>query len=100
MTDKRPGRQFAMFFFIFNLSQWLVITFEIQKFRASVIESDFFGIMPWIIIQRVTLPFAVLFRFHSAVICFELWKEVYKKENKTYSSKYLINDAVGESVPL
>ena len=100
MTDKRPGRQFAMFFFIFNLSQWLVITFEIQKFRASVIESDFFGIMPWITIQRVTLPLAVLFRFHSAVVSFELWKRVYKKENDGYASHCLTNEAVGESTPL
>ena len=52
-------------------------TFEIQKLRASLIESTFYGIMPWIIIQRVTLPIAIFFRFHSAVINIELWKNIY-----------------------
>ena len=37
--------------------------------------------MPWVIIQRVTLPLAVFFRFHSAVVSIELWKEVYCGEN-------------------
>jgi hypothetical protein len=35
--------------------------------------------MPWVLIQRVTLPLAVFFRFHSAVVSIELWKEVYSK---------------------
>merc|ERR1712241_440676 len=53
--NKRPGRQYVTFSFLFNISQWLVLTFEIQKFRASLIQSNFYGVMPWIIIQRVTL---------------------------------------------
>ena len=35
--------------------------------------------MPWVLIQRVTLPLAVFFRFHSAVVNIELWKEVYAR---------------------
>ena len=33
-----PGRQATFFLFLFNLSQWIVITFEIQKVRASKVE--------------------------------------------------------------
>jgi hypothetical protein len=33
--------------------------------------------MPWIVIERVTLPLAVFFHFHSAVVCSQLFKEVY-----------------------
>ena len=33
-----PGRQTTFFLFLFNLSQWIVITFEIQKVRASKVE--------------------------------------------------------------
>ena len=41
--------------------------------------------MSWVLIQRVTLPLAVFFRFHSAVVSIELWKEVYasKPEDET-----------------
>ena len=71
-----------MFLVLFNLSQWLVLTFEIQKGRASVVESEFYGLLSWVIIQRVTLPMAVFFRFHSCVVSIDLWKEVYIKDKK------------------
>ncbi len=54
--------QVTIFLSILNLAQWLVVTFEIQKVRASVVEADFYGFMPWVIIQRVTLPLTVFFR--------------------------------------
>ena len=55
-------------------------TFEIQKARASVIEAEFYGFFSWVIIQRVTLPMAIFFRFHSSVVSISLWKEVYRKD--------------------
>ena len=33
-----PGRQVTVFLFLFNLAQWIVFTFEIQKVRASHVE--------------------------------------------------------------
>ncbi len=45
--------------------------------KANLFEAEFLGFMPWIIIQRVTLPLAVFFHFHSAVVFIELFKEVY-----------------------
>ena len=33
-----PGRQITIFLFLFNLAQWIVFTFEIQKVRASKVE--------------------------------------------------------------
>merc|ERR1712080_293880 len=77
MKSEMPGRQICVFMFIFNISQWLVFTFEIQKVRASLLEAAFYGFMPWVIIRRVTLPLVVFFRFHSAVVSIELWKRLY-----------------------
>ena len=77
LFDSKPGRQVTVFLFLLNLSQWFVFTFEIQKVRASLVEAEFYGFMPWVIIQRVTLPLTVFFRFHSAVVNIELWKDVY-----------------------
>jgi len=75
--DKMPGRQICMFMFVFNISQWLVFTFEIQKLGTSLLEAQFYGFMPWVIIRRVTLPLVVFFRFHSAVVSIEMWKRRY-----------------------
>jgi hypothetical protein len=43
MVDSKPGRQITIFLFLFNLSQWLVFTFEVQKVRASLVIHDFFS---------------------------------------------------------
>jgi Otopetrin len=33
----KPGRQITIFLFLYNLAQWLVYTFEVQKVRASLV---------------------------------------------------------------
>ena len=40
-----PSRQATFFLFLFNLSQWIVITFEIQKVRASKVEQGKFKVI-------------------------------------------------------
>jgi hypothetical protein len=52
----------VVFLFLMNLAQWLVFTFEIQKVRASIVEAEFYGFMPWALIQRFTLPLTIFFR--------------------------------------
>ena len=39
---------------------------------------NFFGFPAWAVIQRVTLPLCIFFRFHSTVILAEIWKNSYK----------------------
>jgi len=39
---------------------------------------DFYGFLPWIIMQRLTLPLCIFYRFHSAVTYAEIWKNTYR----------------------
>ena len=48
--------------------------------KANLVAADFFGFMPWILIQRVTLPLTVFFHFHSTVVFVELFKEVFDEK--------------------
>jgi hypothetical protein len=56
--------------------------FFIFQVKANLVEADFFGFMPWLIIQRVTLPLAVFFHFHSAVVFVELFKEIFDEKEE------------------
>jgi len=76
----KPGRQVVMFLIILNISQWIIATFELQKSLASPWEKSFYGFLPWVILQRITLPLCVFFRFHSAVIAIDCWKNAYKQD--------------------
>ena len=58
----KPGRQAVTYLILLNLSQWVVATFELQKSQSSPWEQEFYGLLPWVILQRLTLPVCVFFR--------------------------------------
>jgi hypothetical protein len=89
-SDYKPGRQIVTFLLVCNLGLWITYNFEMQKVNATPDQVEFYGHLPWIIIQRFTLPLCVFFRFHSTVVLSELWKKCYRfrpiKETTTVGS--------------
>jgi len=83
MNDEHPGRQITTFLIMYNFTLWLVDTFELQKSKASEVESVFYGAMTWVWLQRLTLPLVIFFRFHSTVVLIDCWKNSYKQELKS-----------------
>jgi len=82
----KPGRQIVTFLILSNLGLWVSYNFEIQKVNATPDQLQFYGFFPWIIIQRITLPLCVFFRFHSTVVFAELWKDCYVIKRETTST--------------
>ncbi|XP_068139765.1 proton channel OtopLc isoform X7 [Drosophila tropicalis] len=78
----KPGRQIVTFLLICNVAMFAIYTFEAQKVFANPVSSyvqlEFYGFVPWSIIQRITLPLCIFHRFHSAVTLAEIWKTTYK----------------------
>ncbi|XP_075156777.1 proton channel otopetrin-like a isoform X2 [Haematobia irritans] len=74
----KPGRQIVTFLLICNVAMFAIYTFDAQKVYANPVQLDFYGFVPWAIIQRVTLPLCIFHRFHSAVTLAEIWKTTYK----------------------
>jgi len=58
----RPGRQAVTFLAFLNFSLWLFDSFELQKSKASMVESNFYGAFVWVWMQRITLPLVIFFR--------------------------------------
>ena len=69
------GRNVCTFFIFFNFAMWIISTFETQSVHAGAIESEVLGTVVWVIIQRMTLPMIIFFRFHALVFCVELEKQ-------------------------
>ena len=90
----KPGRQYVMFSFVFNLSQWIFLTAQVQKPSATTIQAVFFGYSPWVIIKRILLPLAIFYRFHSSVMSIELWKAAYQNARKIHKEP-----SVTEQIP-
>ena len=60
------------FFMYYNFAMWIIDTFEIQNVSSGAVESEVLGTVVWVVIQRMTLPMIIFFRFHVFVLCIEL----------------------------
>ncbi|KAI9561301.1 hypothetical protein GHT06_012257 [Daphnia sinensis] len=81
---EKPGRQAVTFLLITNLTLWLVYTFEMQKVEANPVQLNFYGFLPWAIVQRITLPLCIFYRFHSAMVYAEIWKNSYRYHGPSF----------------
>ena len=88
----KPGRQYVMFSFVFNLSQWIFLTAQVQKPSATTIQAVFFDYKPWVIIKRILLPLAIFYRFHSSVMSIELWKAAYQNARKIKKENQIVTE--------
>ena len=79
-----------------NFMETLVSTTKYYAIQTFFLE--FYGFMPWVLIQRITLPLAVFFRFHSAVVSIELWKEVYCEKNEQDQNHQIDMDTLPSNV--
>lgn len=74
----KPGRQVITFLLFANITLWILDTFMTHTNISQFFQLDFFGVLAWGIISRVSLPLMILYRFHSAVILVEIWKNTYR----------------------
>lgn len=77
-AQKKPGREFVTFLLICNIAFWGTSIFEVQRSEANPVQADFYGPVAWNIITHISLPFSILFRFHSTVCLANIWKHAWK----------------------
>ncbi len=75
--ETKPGRALITFLVICNLSMWIVNTFQLKELTGSPIFITFYGRLAWTLLVHMTLPFAVLYRFHSSVCLSDIWLNAY-----------------------
>ena len=76
-----PGRNMCNFLMYFNFAMWIIDTFEVQNVSSGAVESEVVGTVVWVVIQRMTLPMIIFFRFHAFVFCIELEKQYAGKDS-------------------
>ncbi|XP_047741462.1 uncharacterized protein LOC108675669 isoform X1 [Hyalella azteca] len=74
----KPGRQVITFLLFSNITLWILDSFITHSTLSQQFQIGFYGTLAWGIISRISLPLMILFRFHSAVILVEIWKNTYR----------------------
>lgn len=77
----KPGREFVTFLLVCNIALWALNTFEMQRTAANPLQLNFYGTVTWNILNHVSLPLQILFRFHSTVCFGNIWRKAWKRKN-------------------
>lgn len=75
---RKPGRQVITFLLFSNITLWILDTFMTYNSITQQFQIEFYGRVVWGVLSRISLPMTILFRFHSAVILVEIWKNTYR----------------------
>jgi hypothetical protein len=73
----RPGRQIVTCLLCLNAVMWVFDTLVTFSWVSQELQLNFFGVLAWGIISRISLPLLVLYRFHSCVRLLSSWQKAY-----------------------
>lgn len=106
LQKKKIGRGFIIFLAIANMSIWIYNTFSSKTISTSDfryltwIKSinyrfastffflcfnfryTFYGYILWNILNHISLPLIMFYRFHASVLLIDIWNHAYKSERK------------------
>ena len=74
----KPGRQLITFLLFANITLWILDTFMTHNWITQEIQLNFYGLLAWGVISRISLPLLIFYRFHSCVVLVEIWKNTYR----------------------
>ena len=70
----KPGRQLITFLLFANITLWILDTFLTHNWITQELQLQFYGLLAWGIISRISLPLLIFYRFHSCVVLVEVRK--------------------------
>lgn len=73
----RPGRQIITCLLCLNAVMWVFDSLVTFSWVSQELQLNFFGVLAWGVISRMSLPLLVLYRFHSCVRLLSCWQKSY-----------------------
>ena len=58
----KPGRQLITFLLFANITLWILDTFMTHNWVTQEIQLEFFGLLAWGVISRISLPLMIFYR--------------------------------------
>ncbi len=73
----KPARELFTLLIIVNLSLWISDTFAFKRFEVNPYQLKYYSVLAWSIINTISSPLAIFFRFHASVCLSDCWKSIY-----------------------
>jgi hypothetical protein len=81
MRRTKPGRELVTFLTIANVALWIYYTFSVKSSDFKDERYEFYGDYLWSILNHLSLPLIMFYRFHSSVCLVDIWKHSYEKSD-------------------
>lgn len=76
----KPGRELITFLTIANVSLWLFYTFSVKTNYTGDERYEFYGYTIWNILNHISLPLIMFYRFHASVCLVDMWRHSYEPQ--------------------
>ncbi|XP_059616510.1 proton channel OtopLc-like [Phlebotomus argentipes] len=74
----KPGRELITFLTIANVSLWIYYTFSVKTADTGDERYTFYGYTLWSILNHLSLPLIMFYRFHASVCLVDIWRHAYE----------------------
>ncbi|XP_058127051.1 proton channel OtopLc-like [Anopheles ziemanni] len=78
LQKKKPGKELVTFMTIANVSLWIYYTFAVKTGDFGDERYDYYGDVLWSILNHLSLPLIMFYRFHSSVCLVDIWRHSYE----------------------
>lgn len=74
--------QVVTFLLCANIGLWAYDMFLTESWLNQEAQLQFYGLLTWGIISRISVPLLIFYRFHSAILLLEIWRRCYVNKHK------------------
>lgn len=78
LRKNKPGRELVTFLTIANVSLWIYYTFSVKNADTQDERYKFYGDVLWSILNHLSLPLIMFYRFHASVCLVDIWRHSYE----------------------
>ncbi|XP_055551304.1 proton channel OtopLc-like [Wyeomyia smithii] len=78
LQKHKPGRELVTFLTIANVANWLYLSFSVKTGDFGDERYTFYGDVLWSILNHLSLPLIMFYRFHASVCLVDIWRHSYE----------------------
>ncbi|XP_058823887.1 proton channel OtopLc-like [Topomyia yanbarensis] len=78
LRKEKPGKELVTFLTIANVALWIYLSFSVKTGDFGDERYEYYGDLLWSILNHLSLPLIMFYRFHASVCLVDIWRHSYE----------------------
>ncbi|XP_058443308.1 proton channel OtopLc-like [Malaya genurostris] len=78
LRKEKPGKELVTFLTIANVALWIYLSFSVKTGDFGDERYEYYGDVLWSILNHLSLPLIMFYRFHASVCLVDIWRHSYE----------------------